>query len=1022
MENDNIKKLTAKVFLNGKLKGSAFLISHDTALTARHVVNLGGIIQLSFPRLDIIEPVNVDEVILNEVDCLDIAILKFSSIEQYDVQFPRIYALLPNQINDKSVYKSHGFPVSRINGFLITGKILDVQYSYTQVNLELSADREICYSGASGSPLCIGSGIYGLIIERDTGNELGAITFSECIDFFNKNNISYEQYEPLSQWEQDILNEMEALESIGFDENDELPYIETKAIKCNINDLNEQELSSQHHIQDLTYISDEFFAQKHKNSCNKILYVISDFGKGKSVFLKHEAAKYAAKFKENLTEFLPIYFNLRDYTTYDEFSNNINIRTGCIGEYLRIAHGIDIENTVEKHPIRDKKILLLVDSLDECGSLNESDLKNVMSSVKKFIRFFTDIRVIVTTRPIPNVLESLIKENETYDDKWEFASVYGFMPEQFEQYMYILSGKLAKGSAYSYNKKLIDAIMNNKNIYNEFSEILSEDELKRPIIAYMLFKLLEQDYEIQKDSKLEVFLSFINMLTEEAKHINDKDYGEKDYIQRLAHRNLLYVTAVMWMQNRHNDGNGFLNLGDLKSVAGDKATLIQFLSHSYLRNNNDKYYFNHQSFAEIILAEYYVRVFIWGWKEEKSIQDIMAQLNIGNPTTQTMIFCRGLIKLFIDSVVTSGKNNQVELRRIRKSIFPLIASLGVEKFNVKTSKDNTSDTTFNIYSEAIRDLFGVSNLKGRTDISDESLDNWPISVADFEKIINICIEIINHDENILFFTPKVVETFLGITYKISRRTQEFNIDISRWIAVLILGVFSAYDESIDSHFQDIKPERLVEMMNLSQLESNLACPDWIDVLPELPRHSYNDRDISGLNITNTLLRNWYSISRMRSTSFEHMRIENLQLYKTDFSGAKFYAVEAQSIEIHGYSGNGSEFRGCYFNNFAVRDCTMYGSKIHETIIVDCTFEDVNFCGAELTAIHLIDVTKFQNVNLSGSKISIRTDKNSYEILKKGINNYKWKYIEVLDDIEVERIRKDMSERLEGLNKYSQVKY
>lgn len=999
---EKIKDLTAKVFLNGEFKGTAFLLSKNTALTARHVVNMNGTFEISLPNLNI-EGVKVDKVILSEIEHLDIAILEFKLIEERDIQFPKIYSVLP-EISNPLSYTSYGFPKSRSEGFSFDGKIRDTYKKYTQINLKLSTDGLINYEGASGSPLCIENEIYGLIIEQDTGYELGAISFSECTEFLRDNNISYEKHEPLSKSEENILNKMINLGRIGFDENEDLPYIETKAIMRNISDLDEKKnIYKSGNIDNLTDIIKKFFEQEYENSRDKILYVVSDFGKGKSVFLRHEAEKYAKNFKENRTGFFPIYFNLRDYSSYDEFKNNINIKSGCIGEYLRVEHKIEVENDL----IKEKKILLLVDSLDECGYLNESDIENVMKSVKKITNYLVDVNIIVTTRPIPNILKSLIMKNEPHNDTWEFASVYGFTPEQFEEYMYILRDKITKSSSYIYNKKLIATIMNKQNIYRDFSEILSEDELKRPIIAYMLFKLLEQDYEIQKDSKLEVFLSFINMLTKDAKHINDKKYRDAVYIDNLSYRNILYVTAVMWMKDRHNGGLGLLSLDDLKEIVGDESELIQFMSHSYLRNSDGKYYFNHQSFAEIILAEYYLRVFVWSFMEKKSVQDTMAFLNIGDPTYQTMIFCKGLIELFINATYNLENNNKEELNRIRKSIFPLITSLGVEKFNNKI----LNDKEFNMYSESINTVFDIDKLSNRTEIPNEIIYNWPI--IDIKNIMNICIEIINQDESILFFKPELSEILFGEVYKIKRRTQEFNMDISKWIATLILGVFNTCNISIDLNLANIKAENFIEMMKLNQLESNRACPDWIDILPEL-RFDLNEKyNLSGLSIINTTLKNWDLCCFMDGISFEKTIIENLKLYKTSFRGAEFNSVVARDVEIHGYDGEGSKFiGGSYFENFAIRSCSMRGAFIHESVILNGSFEDVDFSGAKLTAIWLIDIEKFDRVNLSGAKLSIHTDKNSRRKLKKKIPSYMHEYIKTMTDTEVEDIKSREYERLQ----------
>ena len=57
--------------------------------------------------------------------------------------------------------------------------------------------------------------------------------------------------------------------------------------------------------------------------------MLADFGKGKSVFLRHYAAKLAKDYLETHNGLFPVYFNLRDFKNYSSES-----KLGVIADYL----------------------------------------------------------------------------------------------------------------------------------------------------------------------------------------------------------------------------------------------------------------------------------------------------------------------------------------------------------------------------------------------------------------------------------------------------------------------------------------------------------------------------------------------------------------------------------------------------------------------------------------------------------------------------------------------------------------
>ena len=187
---------------------------------------------------------------------------------------------------------------------------------------------------------------------------------------------------------------------------------------------------------------------------------------------------------------------------------------------------------------------------------------------------------------------------------------------------------------------------------------LSESELRRPIFSYMIYQLIINNVDFQKVGKIGVYLSFLNLLTKEAKHIKDVNY-RINLEEEFRFRNILHAIAALWMYQRQQGKQGALNKADICRVLDGERLQnetdiqimeryqkegvidIQFLSHSYFGENDNILHFQHESFAEILLAEYYLKVFIkYALDEGFAFETARPKLILGEPTEQTAQFLK----------------------------------------------------------------------------------------------------------------------------------------------------------------------------------------------------------------------------------------------------------------------------------------------------------------------------------------------------------------------------------------------
>jgi len=555
-----------------------------------------------------------------------------------------------------------------------------------------------------------------------------------------------------------LLYETTLLSQIGFEEDENLKYETTYGYWKPLAEYGKEDslitrmsLGTDRNVRPVTRLIDDYFNIDPDNHLSKILFLIADFGKGKSVFLKNYAAELAKKYLIENEGLFPIYFNLRNYNKYDP-----KVPLGVIGDYLLTEYGIKIDAPAHKH----RKYIFLIDSLDEIGELNKEMVSGMIRIVKKIQHLDKELartnRLIIASRPIANGL----KENISFYKPYHFSplksteyfiTLYGFKKDQFNDWMHTtLKGFLSniKNSSIPLLAAIHDSIQNDIP-YDLYTKLLSdstlnEEELRRPIFAYMVYQLMIRNMDILQLGRIGIYLSFLNLLTKEAKHIRDPHY--KVSLQKeFEFRNLLHATALLWEYKRNTGQQSALNKADIcRILDGEKKynkeetnqevleryrqqgiTDIQFLSHSYFGEENNLLYFQHQSFAEMLLAEYYLKIFLKFALEEKTdLQQARIHMSLGTPTPQTIQFLIGLLKLLSETATKKVTSTIIEKRKL---LFPILASMATDNNNILFS------------ARTYEEWYVHGNFPaGTTEYPLELLEKWYIDPGKIEKILFFC--------------------------------------------------------------------------------------------------------------------------------------------------------------------------------------------------------------------------------------------------------------------------------------------
>ncbi|WEK20396.1 MAG: SMEK domain-containing protein [Candidatus Pedobacter colombiensis] len=656
---------------------------------------------------------------------------------------------------------------------------------------------------------------------------------------------------------------------------------------------------------------DEYFLASSKKAddyLNNILFMIADFGKGKTSFLKNYASNLAQSYLKTHQGLFPVYLNLNQY---DRYSNSPTL--GIIANYLAKVFKIDIKSDY----FRKKEYIFLIDSLDESGELSESHIDRVVKDILE-IQNLDSInqrknRVVVATRPIAKGLKEQISKYRPHEISFpdnkgvyseiteNYISFYGFKQTQFDQYIefalkkFIVNKNIQTKTFSGLSKKILQSVESGKPIalYETLlNDVLKASELSRPIFAYMIYKLISSNTDFIDLGKVGVYISFLNQLTKEAKHKDDIAH-KVNIREEFTYRNVLHASAILWQYKRHSNEQISLTKADICRTIDeseidrddrivlskfDDIASIHFLSHSYLGEKENTLHFQHQSFAEILLAEYYLKVFIkYAIDDDTDVEEASIRLNIGIPTDQTVLFLRGLITLLRECVEGDPKNPSIYNKR--ELLIPLLASIAIKKHNKKLYSTRLNITWFENHEE---DLYRSNKLSSRI------VQDFPIKLATLEKIQRLCEKIIESPMNYSLgeFSS---QTILYKNELMATSGRVINVNIEKWFA-LLTGNLVANDIANRIFFNtNVKFWHLFRMIKNWNFEKGLIS-NWGGDL------------FKGINMKDN--RNFVSYSHLvlnhidfSYSYFCSLEIEDSALRSCNFSNSTFDMVRIQSSDI-----------------------------------------------------------------------------------------------------------------------------
>ncbi len=785
----------------------------------------------------------------------------------------------------------------------------------------------------------------------------------------------------LEEIETEFLWDMVALGHIGFSASEDLQYEETLARWKNVSqfksaDEDEAEEDGLHPIDELV---ENYFEHNPKNHLDEILFVIADFGKGKSVFLRHWAAQLAKDYFDKKEGLFPIYFNLRNFGRYSS-----EPKLGVISDYLETDYGIKIDNA----HFKKNNYIFLIDSLDESGELTKPAINNVIASIKKIQNIDKEHcrnnHIVITSRPFDEGLDSHLVGHNPYiipnEDDREipyYISIHGFTKEQFNRWISNTLETYTKMSAADTSelrREVLENITTQKdtNIHDSLMEnkTLSTGELRRPIFAYMIYQLIVNNIDYKSIGKIGVYLSFINFLSKDAKHIHDTEYII-DLRQEFKYRNLLHAIAALWMYKRQQGKQGALKKADICRVLdgenknetdvqvldrykNEDVTEIQFLSHSYFGEKDNVLHFQHQSFAEILLAEYYLKVFVkFALDEGDNVEEARTKLILGEPTEQTIQFLTEMLILLKDTVTETNNDSRLEKRKL---LFPLMASLATQKNN-------------KLFCHAIFHGWFTSLKfeRNQADYPKEALDNWCIDNNKLDKIIQLARGMIESKTNYILAQAETKTVLYNNELLVTPdKLSSYPPDIDRWLALLVGNTLYNKREPRSFFNWDIENfEHLFDLIRNWNYVFKASAPIWgkplfkgIHMSGVAPRSQLSNLDLSGID---------FSYSELKEIDISGADITQAQFNKLIIKG---------TIIAHQAKSNNRIIPHMLSNVLASYGAVNGINQVRDLIPIDSRFALTN------NQIMIVDIELDQTGKIQGLQYHDFTDPTTPQTFKK----------------------------------------
>lgn len=321
----------------------------------------------------------------------------------------------------------------------------------------------------------------------------------------------------------------------------------------------------------------------------------------------------------------------------------------------------------------------------------------------------------------------------------------------------------------------------------------------------------------------------------------------------------------------------------LEENKGNNASNIKFLSHSYFGAKDDLLHFQHQSFAEMLMAEYYLKIFIkYALDDDVKSEDARVLLNLGEPTPQTIIFFKELLQLLKDSC----SSTEIEKRKL---LFPLMASLATEKHNKKTRCNS-------LYYTWLKQ----APLNNLTSYPEKLIKNWCIDEEKIGQIVELAKTILESNKEYLttkanfhtaLFDREVVEVE-------NERLNRIPHNIDKWLALLVGNIlYTDVDKYVFFNGMVNRPEVFFEMMKDWSYIYSISSPYWASDF------------FIGLAI---------------KSSDKRIEIRDINMVEMDFSFSIFHDIDIRRCNIV----------DCKFNSCEFMSTDLFGN------VYDTVFDDI----------------------------------------------------------------------------------
>lgn len=745
----------------------------------------------------------------------------------------------------------------------------------------------------------------------------------------------------LNQNEELLLANMVELKRVGLQENESLGYEQTYGQWCSIESLQSNSLSQvreENQTNVASLLENLFTTEKSNFFSDCITFIVADFGKGKSVFLKQYSSMLAEEYQKTNSGMIPVYFNLNKYhdKRYDPLKNR-----GILESFLRSEYKIDIEDEY----FSKKEFIFLIDSLDESGDLNK--IHEVIDSIYKINKNAPlntpTHKIIIASRPIDKELSSAIcnfKAKLDNNKHAQFISLYGFKSEQFDHWLKtsVLS-KLPKNKVNGKEDDSVTELLFSGWLKKDFSayqellrnNVLDKEELVKPLFAYILYQLLTNNINIPSNGRVGIYLAFLHYISSQAKFLESNNASMKG---EYCNRKVLHAISALWCKQRSTGENAVIARDNINfTLLGTKnpdaqaikhfntIDELKFLSHSYFGDNEQNLHFQHQSFAEILLAEYFLKVFLnEALNDDPNINRTRELLFVGEPTNATMEFFSELVKLLVLGVVEDGDVVTSEIKSKRKLLLPIVGSLSAPIFREKLHNPTLKSKIFKTKDELHTELDIIEKY---WPITKDTVDNL-FELANGILLQNNRIHLAPHFDMTPLFSNELV---LIENDKNCKRE-----DVDKWLAICLGGLICKNKKNQEYFFNN--KERALQFFELIQTSSSKSIPFWVTSISEgffqhLKIENYN---LSGVEIDDV---------DFKCSTFNNVEIKNCVL-KINLEQCNLSRVRIQDSYLMA-SFEGSSIENSYLNGTTIRGCNFSSLKKIKNISLLAT----SFWGVEL---------------------------------------------------------------------------